>query len=64
MENESGVVVITEGLVNYFDQKKLEFIWKNIAQNLKRYSNSYFLSDIHLYQNSESATESVLRNLL
>jgi len=40
------IVVITEGLVNYFDLPTIESFWKRLAHQLKRFSSGYYFADI------------------
>jgi O-methyltransferase involved in polyketide biosynthesis len=62
-----GVIVVTEGLVNYFDQQSLENIWSNIALGIRQYSGTgsgFYLSDIHLDSPQKSRSETLFKNLL
>jgi O-methyltransferase involved in polyketide biosynthesis len=43
-----GTAIITEGLVNYFDQAHLLGIWGRFAKVLSGFANGVYLSDIHL----------------
>jgi O-methyltransferase involved in polyketide biosynthesis len=42
------LVLITEGLVNYFDPEKLSRVWKRMADILDRYPSGAYLTDITL----------------
>lgn len=44
----SGIAVITEGLVNYFDRATVEGIWTRIAKVLGTYPKGLYLSDLHV----------------
>ncbi len=44
-----GTAVITEGLVNYFDQATVEGLWARIQDFLGAFPHGLYLSDIHLY---------------
>lgn len=43
-----GLVIITEGLVNYFDTDTVAGLWTRIAALLKRFSKGIYLSDLHV----------------
>ena len=43
---QKPIVVITEGLVNYFDLPTIESFWKRLAHQLKRFSSGYYFADI------------------
>jgi O-methyltransferase involved in polyketide biosynthesis len=43
-----GLVVITEGLLNYFDRATVEALWARIARVLARFPHGLYLSDLHL----------------
>lgn len=40
-------IVITEGLVNYFDTPTIEGVWRRIATELKRFPAGMYLTDLH-----------------
>lgn len=48
LDVHQGTAIITEGLVNYFDQAALLGMWARFAQVLARFPHSLYLSDIHL----------------
>jgi len=41
------LVVITEGLVNYFELPVVSGFWQRLAQELKQFSEGYYLTDIY-----------------
>lgn len=43
-----GLVVISEGLLNYFDRATVERIWARLAGVLSRHRFGLYLSDLHL----------------
>jgi O-methyltransferase involved in polyketide biosynthesis len=53
-----GIAIITEGLVNYFNETSLRTIWENIAWELKTFgaAGGVYLSDIHLRTLSDTST--------
>jgi O-methyltransferase involved in polyketide biosynthesis len=54
MDKSGGTVIITEGLLNYFDEPTVKKIWKIISDNLSRFSYGAYISDIHLDRESDS----------
>src|SRR5690554_7697303 len=40
------VIVITEGLVNYFPLPVIREVWSRLAKNLKRFPDAYYLTDL------------------
>jgi O-methyltransferase involved in polyketide biosynthesis len=48
LDQTSGVAVITEGLLNYFDRESVSKLWGTIARNLDAFPHGLYLSDIHL----------------
>ena len=41
------VIVITEGLVNYFPLPVIREVWSRLAKNLKRFPDAYYLTDLY-----------------
>jgi O-methyltransferase involved in polyketide biosynthesis len=48
LQPDVGTAIITEGLVNYFDQFHVEGLWRRFASVLGGYPNGVYLSDLHL----------------
>lgn len=44
---EKPLVIITEGLVNYFDLRTISLVWRNLADLLKAYPTGLYLTDIY-----------------
>ncbi|MDQ0378733.1 class I SAM-dependent methyltransferase [Amycolatopsis thermophila] len=43
-----GLVIVTEGLVNYFDERTVRAMWSRFARALGRFERGRYLSDLHL----------------
>jgi len=43
-----GLVIVTEGLVNYFDERTVRDTWARFARVLGRFDRGRYLSDLHL----------------
>ncbi|UQS27652.1 class I SAM-dependent methyltransferase [Amycolatopsis thermalba] len=43
-----GLVIVTEGLVNYFDEATVRAMWSRFARALRRFERGRYLSDLHL----------------
>lgn len=55
-----GVAVVTEGLVNYFDEAGVRTIWQNFAKPLQRFPVAgYYLSDLALNQKRKKEAQMV-----
>ena len=48
LDPAEGLAILTEGLVNYFNPRSLEGMWRRIAQVLGRHPQGLYLSDIVL----------------
>ena len=55
LDRSGGLVVITEGLLNYFPTSAVEQLWSRIAAMTASFARGTYLSDIHLATMSESA---------
>lgn len=53
LNKEAGTVIITEGLLNYFDEVTVKKIWRIISDNLSSFSYGAYVSDIHLDQHGD-----------
>ncbi|WP_034268161.1 class I SAM-dependent methyltransferase [Haloechinothrix halophila] len=51
LDPAKGLAIITEGLVNYFDQASVQTMWTRFASVLSGFSAGLYLSDIHLRGN-------------
>jgi O-methyltransferase involved in polyketide biosynthesis len=49
-----GVAIITEGLVNYFDQATVEAMWARFARVLGGFRHGLYLSDLHVQADTAS----------
>jgi O-methyltransferase involved in polyketide biosynthesis len=63
-QNEKGLIIITEGLVNYMDERTLNLLWSNIRIALSKFKNGIYLSDIHLKPKVEAKDSLLFRSLL
>ncbi len=48
LEPEQGLVIITEGLLNYLDREAVVGLWRRFAGMLSNFSAGCYVSDIHL----------------
>ncbi|NYI89010.1 O-methyltransferase involved in polyketide biosynthesis [Amycolatopsis endophytica] len=48
LDPERGLVIVTEGLVNYFDETAVRAMWSRFARVLGRFAHGRYLSDLHL----------------
>lgn len=54
LDPAKGLVIVTEGLLNYFDTPSVLGLWQRIGRTLKGFSHGAYLSDIHMKaQNSD-----------
>lgn len=47
LDRERPLVVITEGLVNYFQRPVIEAFWSRLATELKRFPQGTYLTDLY-----------------
>jgi O-methyltransferase involved in polyketide biosynthesis len=59
-----GTAIITEGLLNYFDEAHVRGIWARFAKVLGGFAHGLYLSDIHLAHTNRGAAVSVFKTLL
>ncbi|HEX5371961.1 MAG TPA: class I SAM-dependent methyltransferase [Aquabacterium sp.] len=53
LDPTQGLAIVTEGLLNYFDQAAVLGMWQRFAQTLGRFPHGLYLSDMHLaHQNA------------
>lgn len=55
MDPAAGLVVITEGLLTYFDNETVEALWARLARMLRPFATGVYLADLRL--GSPGATE-------
>ncbi|HEY3553289.1 MAG TPA: class I SAM-dependent methyltransferase, partial [Solirubrobacterales bacterium] len=55
MDPAKGLVIITEGLLTYFDNETVEALWARLARMLKPFAPSAYLADLRV--GSPGATE-------
>lgn len=48
LDHTQGLAIVTEGLLNYFDQESVTGMWRRFAATLGGFSSGLYLSDIHL----------------
>ncbi|QQR80771.1 MAG: class I SAM-dependent methyltransferase [Deltaproteobacteria bacterium] len=48
LDKSKGLVIVTEGLINYFDQNTVLNIWTRFAKTLSQFPTGILLSDIHI----------------
>lgn len=53
MDTAAGTVIVTEGLLNYFDERNVRSMWRVISHSLGSFSYGAYISDIHLSQHSD-----------
>lgn len=58
LDSKKGLVVITEGLLNYFDREAVLGLWARISRTLDQFKQGAYLSDIHLKaQNADALAQ-------
>lgn len=59
-----GLVIVTEGLLNYFDRESVEGLWGRVSATLAGFAHGAYLSDIHLQaQNSDLLAQAFVAGL-
>jgi O-methyltransferase involved in polyketide biosynthesis len=48
LDRESGLAIITEGLLGYLDTDAVDGIWRRFARTLSQFASGRYLSDLHL----------------
>lgn len=56
LDRDQGTAVITEGLINYFPTTDVLTLWRSVAENLHRFPQGLYLSDIHLGEAADAVT--------
>lgn len=64
LDTSQGLVVVTEGLLNYFDKYSVLNLWARISSTLAQFPQGAYLSDIHLQaQNSDPLAQAFVAGL-
>jgi O-methyltransferase involved in polyketide biosynthesis len=48
LDHESGLAIITEGLLGYLDSGAVDGIWRRFARTLSGFASGRYISDLHL----------------
>ena len=48
LDRESGLAIITEGLLGYLDTDAVDGIWRRFARTLSGFASGRYISDLHL----------------
>jgi O-methyltransferase involved in polyketide biosynthesis len=48
LDRESGLAIITEGLLGYLDTDSVDGIWRRFARTLSGFASGRYISDLHL----------------
>jgi O-methyltransferase involved in polyketide biosynthesis len=64
LDTTQGVAIITEGLLNYFDQGAVQGMWQRFAALLSRHPHGLYLSDLHLSEAQRSPLAKAFKALL
>jgi O-methyltransferase involved in polyketide biosynthesis len=48
LNRESGLAIITEGLLGYLDTDSVDAIWRRFARTLSEFASGRYISDLHL----------------
>lgn len=57
LDPSRGLVIITEGLLTYFDDETVEGLWARLAAVLGRFSTGVYLADLRLARQQRGAAE-------
>ena len=61
---DKGLVIITEGLLNYYNQSDIQIMWKLFAKELGQFNNGYYISTIHLKNSNKFSPHQIFRRIL
>ena len=61
LDRESGLAIITEGLLGYLDTDSVDGIWRRFARTLSGFASGRYISDLHLRLRAERADTRVSR---
>ncbi|HEY1058580.1 MAG TPA: class I SAM-dependent methyltransferase [Limnobacter sp.] len=59
LDPERGLVIITEGLLNYFDRASVLDLWSRIGQTLSGFQHGFYLSDLHFSSHNDDVLSRV-----
>jgi len=64
LDPKKGLAIVTEGLLNYFDQESVVGLWSRISRTLAGFRQGVYLSDIHLQaQNADPLAQAFVAGL-
>jgi len=64
LDPKKGLAIVTEGLLNYFDQESVVNLWARISRTLAQFKHGVYLSDIHLQaQNADPLAQAFVAGL-
>lgn len=61
LDPAQGVAIITEGLLNYFDQQSVLGMWRRFSHVLASFPHGLYLADIHLQHANQGLTARAFR---
>ncbi len=64
LDQQQGIAIITEGLINYFDTNTVTGMWARFARAIKPFPYAMYLSDIHLANLDNLPASKVFVNVL
>lgn len=64
LDPQHGLVIITEGLINYFSREDVTGMWRRFARVLSGFSTGRYLSDLHLDRSSSGLIAEAAATLL
>ncbi len=64
LSKQQGVAIVTEGLVNYFNENNVRRMWKRFSNTLSQFPNGLYLSDIHLGKQNKGRVASIFSKML
>lgn len=64
LSTDKGVAIITEGLVNYFDENNVRGMWKRFSHTLSQFPHGLYLSDIHLGKQNKGRVATIFSQIL
>ncbi|MCQ8896125.1 class I SAM-dependent methyltransferase [Limnobacter humi] len=53
LDPERGLVIITEGLLNYFDRASVLDLWTRVGQTLSGFQRGFYFSDLHFSSHND-----------
>ena len=64
LDRTQGVAIITEGLLNYFDDASVTGMWRRFVAATSGFPRLLYLSDIHVRGNNDNALSRLFMNVL